>query len=320
MFRFRLAKSALYQKRIAATGGLLVRERDASEEAAGGPSTRPMPSLRYQPNAAVIPGKKKRKRKPRRAGHGRPESPDTRTKELSDADDFGMDDLGILDLDISPAENTDFDIAQARDRSSVQWLRSNPNLHLVGGDASAFSKFEVALQMVESVPVGRVLLDCLATATNFKQKDIRVYCSSTVLGTSPHDMADARNGRGTGSDVHLNFEIAEDYHRRFPNESLDKLHAAIVFHELLHALRNLAGERVVVEPSNANEERWPPLLHDEARTVGLGSFDSEALTENKFRAEIGLPRRESYSLDGTAIYDDDTADVGFQRRKLFPRD
>ncbi|SUG38939.1 Uncharacterised protein [Salmonella enterica subsp. arizonae] len=95
-------------------------------------------------------------------------------------------------------------------------------------------------------------------------------------------------------------------------------HACIVFHELLHVLHNLNGERLKVESSQPESQTHYPFLLEEARTVGLGSFSEEVLSENKFREEIGVPRRTFYPRDPYLIHDDNTVTQGLQRKKLHP--
>jgi len=64
-------------------------------------------------------------------------------------------------------------------------------------------------------------------------------------------------------------------------------------HELIHALHVLKGKSksgsgsiFLVDGVKTNEE--------EAYTVGLGAYANKKFTENKLRAELGIPRRESY--------------------------
>ncbi|ECI8073284.1 T3SS effector protein NleD, partial [Salmonella enterica subsp. enterica] len=50
----------------------------------------------------------------------------------------------------------------------------------------------------------------------------------------------------------------------------------------------------------------------------LGAFSEEILSENKFREEIGMPRRTFYPHGSSLIHDDNTVTQGFQRKKLHP--
>lgn len=49
-------------------------------------------------------------------------------------------------------------------------------------------------------------------------------------------------------------------------------HATIVFHELLHVFHNLNGERLKVESSRAESQKYSPLLLEEAGLLGWGLF------------------------------------------------
>lgn len=62
-------------------------------------------------------------------------------------------------------------------------------------------------------------------------------------------------------------------------------------HELIHALHSLSGTRksgrsIMIGKDSTSEE--------EAFTVGLGPYKKEKYTENRLRAEYGLPERLSY--------------------------
>ena len=62
-------------------------------------------------------------------------------------------------------------------------------------------------------------------------------------------------------------------------------------HELIHAYHSLkgvlkSGHTIVIDGKQTSEE--------EAATVGLGKYSDATYTENKLRAEVGLPRRLSY--------------------------
>ena len=72
------------------------------------------------------------------------------------------------------------------------------------------------------------------------------------------------------------------------------------------------------ESSQPELQTYSPLLLEEARTVGVGSFSEEVLSENKFREEIGMPRITFYPHDSSLIHDDNTVTQGFQRKKLHP--
>jgi Effector protein len=63
----------------------------------------------------------------------------------------------------------------------------------------------------------------------------------------------------------------------------DKIVAALLGHELIHAWRMMVGRRVV-------DDGWD----EEMMTVGLGRCSGWPMTENRLRAGMGLPLRKSY--------------------------
>ncbi|CAD5672663.1 T3SS secreted effector NleD-like protein [Escherichia coli] len=87
-------------------------------------------------------------------------------------------------------------------------------------------------------------------------------------------------------------------------------HATIVFHELRHVFHNFNGD-LKVESSRPELQKHSQLLLEKVRTVGLGTFSEETLSENKFHEEIGVPRRIFYSPDSAFIHDDNTVSLRF---------
>jgi T3SS secreted effector NleD len=159
-------------------------------------------------------------------------------------------------------------------------------------------------------------LDCIELTSRLKSEKLAIYLNSGKLEVIAHCDIAAENSRGTGSDFHCNLNAVE-----YPcglGISLVDFHACIVFHELVHVFHNLNGERLKVESSKPESQTHSPFLIEEARTVGLGAFSEEILSENKFREEIGMPRRTSYPHDSSLIHDDNAVTLGFQRKKLHP--
>ncbi|EEY1887311.1 T3SS effector zinc metalloprotease NleD, partial [Escherichia coli] len=156
----------------------------------------------------------------------------------------------------------------------------------------------------------------IESISRLKSETVVIHLNSSRLGVMAHRDIDAENHRGTGSDFHCNLNAVE-----YPcgeGISVVDFHATIVFHELLHVFHNLNGERLKVESSRAESQKYSPLLLEEARTVGLGAFSEEVLSENKFHEEIGMPRRTSYPHDSALIHDDNTVSLGFQQVRLHP--
>jgi hypothetical protein len=77
---------------------------------------------------------------------------------------------------------------------------------------------------------------------------------------------------------------AESKLLRKSSDTSIRLQAAIMAHELIHAWRMTAGRRVVAGG-------W----EEEAMTSGIGPFSNWRMTENSFRADLGLKHRKSYA-------------------------
>ncbi|EJS0736480.1 T3SS effector zinc metalloprotease NleD, partial [Escherichia coli] len=211
---------------------------------------------------------------------------------------------------------SDADIESLVKTSSVQWIKNNPQLRFQGTDHNIYQQIEAALDKIGSTETGRVLLNAIESISRLKSETVVIHLNSSRLGVIAHRDIDAENHRGTGSDFHCNLNAVE-----YPcgeGISVVDFHATIVFHELLHVFHNLNGERLKVESSRSESQKYSPLLLEEARTVGLGAFSEEVLSENKFREEIGMPRRTSYPHDSALIHDDNTVSQGFLQVRLHP--
>ncbi|WDC09741.1 M91 family zinc metallopeptidase [Escherichia albertii] len=217
-----------------------------------------------------------------------------------------------------PSESmSDIDIKSLVKASKVDWLKNNQQLCFQGSDHKIYRQLEDALDKIGSTETGRVLLHAIESISRIKSETVVIHLNSSRLGVIAHRNADAENHRGTGSDFHCNLNAVEYLWGR-EGMSLVDFHAIIVFHELLHVFHNLNGERLKVESSRPELQKHSPLLLEEARTVGLGVFSEEELSENKFREEIGVSRRISYSHDSALIHDDNTVSLGFQQVRLHP--
>lgn len=79
-----------------------------------------------------------------------------------------------------------------------------------------------------------------------------------------------------------------------------------IFHELVHVYHCLIGESAWVQFSKHHSlKSVRPTVYEEARTVGLGRFRDEEISENKYREELKLPRRKEYDMGTTIVGDDD---------------
>ncbi len=90
--------------------------------------------------------------------------------------------------------------------------------------------------------------------------------------------------------------------------------ACSIFHELVHVYHALIGEHTTVQfpPNNPLQTS---NLYEEARTVGLGSFKNEPISENKYREEAHLPRRAMYETPNGYILDNDTFSLKYGKWK-----
>lgn len=66
-------------------------------------------------------------------------------------------------------------------------------------------------------------------------------------------------------------------------------HATIVFHELLHVFHNLNGERLKVESSRAESQKYSPLFTEEARLLGWGLFQRRCFQKINSTKRLGCP-------------------------------
>jgi hypothetical protein len=98
-------------------------------------------------------------------------------------------------------------------------------------------------------------------------------------------------GEGVGSIVH--FDPCHEPKYEESGKSCRSPDIALG-HELIHALHNAQGEnlRLFRDPS---DKQAGGSNHEEARTIGRGAYENEALTDNNLRRERGFPRRTSHA-------------------------
>ncbi len=196
----------------------------------------------------------------------------------------------------SPAPDVSFspeNLAECRKTSDVSLIRYCENLIFKDSNFIQFLRFNGAMDLVNSTDSGRILLNCIETLLQFKSEKLVVYLTSPILGAKPLCSEDAVNGRGTGSDLHCNFELTGLRPDLGLGMEERQLHAVILYHELVHVLHNLQGERIDIFPADGIKDNRLPLWEEEFRTVGLGTFIAEEISENKFRGELGVPLRVS---------------------------
>jgi len=225
--------------------------------------------------------------------------------------------LNLTPLSFSSSSNSDTDIQSLVKKSSVNWIKNNQQLSFDGTNKNIYQRLEKALDKIESTETGKELLNCIESVSRLKSEKLIIRLDSTELGVTAHCAENAENFRGTGSYLHCNLNSVQEESTGKGIERTE-LDACIVFHELLHVFHNLNGERLKVAVFQPEVKTYSPFLLEEARTVGLGSFSEEVFSENKFREEIGIPRRVSYAHESSLIHDDNTFTIFFENKQLHP--
>ncbi|WP_213076526.1 M91 family zinc metallopeptidase, partial [Escherichia coli] len=169
-----------------------------------------------------------------------------------------------------------------------EWV-NNKHISIVCTNEINGTRFKLALNKLSGTVIGKELIKTLNILTTFKKINILIDLNSSDTGVVPDDIDDASNFRGCGSTLMINFN--HDGITRNDGISAQDKDCIVLFHELLHVYHNAVGEKVRII---SNKNIYSPNLHEEARTVGLGSFRKDLMTENKLREEMGLPRRSTY--------------------------
>ncbi|EJL0134655.1 TPA: M91 family zinc metallopeptidase [Escherichia coli] len=177
------------------------------------------------------------------------------------------------------------------DRSELickEWI-DNKYISIVCTNEINGIRFKLALTKLSGTVIGKELIKTLGILTTFKKINILIDLNSNNTGVVPDDIDDASNFQGCGSTLMINFN--HDGITRNDGISTQDKDCIVLFHELLHVYHNAVGEKIRII---SNKNIYSPNLHEEARTVGLGSFRKDLMTENKLREEMGLPRRRTY--------------------------
>uniref|UniRef100_A0A3B0M2M1 E3 ubiquitin-protein ligase SopA n=1 Tax=Arsenophonus endosymbiont of Trialeurodes vaporariorum TaxID=235567 RepID=A0A3B0M2M1_9GAMM len=235
--------------------------------------------------------------------------------------------LHLPSLHLSSDSVLDTDMQSLLESSKVRWLQNNKHLSVYGND-NLYRRFETALNKIESTNTGSSLLKSIDEISREKSMNLAIYLDCEDLGVVPHNYTDAHNSRGTSSDFYCNLNKVEHTSEQKINQ--ENFDACKVFHELIHVLNNLKGERIfnklngeyidivpIFYESKAELPMDFPPLFEEARTVGLGRYSKEELSENKFRDEIGVPQRISYAHESYIINNDNTVTQGLEEKKLY---
>ncbi|PHM35775.1 M91 family zinc metallopeptidase [Xenorhabdus innexi] len=204
------------------------------------------------------------------------------------------------------------------EKSAVQWIRNNKQLSFIGNNGLVYRLLEEAIQAIELTNIGKDLLGRIESTCRRKSEELIIHLNSSKFAVDPLRASDAHNHKGSGSNFYCNLTKLDSLYES--GITRPQRYACMVFHELLHVLHNLNGEHGE-HPLGIRPCPIPGALVDstalleEARTVGLGRFSNEILSENKFRAELGVPRRTVYQHESAAIYDDNTVIKGVEKRE-----
>ncbi|HDL7647863.1 TPA: hypothetical protein PXO92_004614 [Yersinia enterocolitica] len=177
-----------------------------------------------------------------------------------------------------------------------EWL-GNDFINIICSSENNGTRFKQALIKLEKYSIGKELIKTLHVITIFKKIRILIDLNSSNTGVIPDDIESASNFKGCGSVLMINFN--HDGINKNDGISMQDKDCIILFHELLHVYHNAIGERVRIITKT---DIYSPNLHEEAKTVGLGSFRNNYITENKLREEMSLPRRYNYD----SVNDSDT--------------
>lgn len=191
----------------------------------------------------------------------------------------------VLPLKIQTIESRLFDKTEL---ICGEWI-NNDFISIICSNNINGTRFKLALIKLRGTVIGKELIRALNILTTFKKINILINLNSSDTGVIPDDIDNASNFRGCGSTLMINFSH-EGINRNDGVSEQDK-NCIVLFHELLHVYHNAVGERVRII---SNKDIYSPNLHEEARTVGLGLFRKDLMTENKLREEMGLPRRSTY--------------------------
>jgi len=109
---------------------------------------------------------------------------------------------------------------------------------------------------------------------------------------APVDDAKAHNGEPTGSTVMYNPSVSISVYDSAGNV-IDEPPQMVLGHEMVHALNNSNGTHHHGKDP-APPASQPDIEREEAATIGTGSHSGDDLTENTFRDDLGLPRRDNH--------------------------
>ncbi len=185
------------------------------------------------------------------------------------------------------------------------WDQNHPGIYIrtTPGKKIFFHIANNALNQIRLHPVGRGLLKTIASIALMRDEAVKVTIEkqskpgdgSWSAPDSEQDSLAVRTGNtftkyraGAGTSCTVCWD----------NEKLkcdDKYRPPFIAlaHELIHAMHDIHGATYRAYDGQLSADSGK--AEEEARTVGLGPHVDEPITENKIRAEHGLPLRPSYS-------------------------
>jgi hypothetical protein len=189
------------------------------------------------------------------------------------------------------------------------WDENHPGIYVDQCSADLTAKVTQHLNTIRSGGIGRDLLDLISkrcqgigrgTSTLDRQTviivptaDDRPRTKSTqrdreVAQDAPPGSVVRLSGGGTGAVVRYDPDRAYEA----VGGILTPAYIALA-HELIHALHGLSGDLL-------EEYSWETqgALREEARTVGIGPYCQQRISENAIRKERGLPLRQYYAQPG----------------------
>lgn len=192
------------------------------------------------------------------------------------------------------------------------WAHNYPGIHVSGDQAFLTATFD-NLNTIESQSVGKNLLTliskrCQGIGTKLgteRSKAVIIKYTNNINRTSQSPMMkDDRDvardsvpgsivrlpGVGTGSLVLYGHDMVASYSRIL--KIMTPPFVALA-HELVHALHSLSGDFI-----KAYSWTTDGALIEEARTVGIGPYKGQTISENRVRKEHNLPLRTYYDTPG----------------------
>lgn len=209
-------------------------------------------------------------------------------------------------------------LAELKRNSSVPWLRENANFGLTTGSEAQFRCLEHMVRCISTTRVGSDLLQSVAHEARRRDKTLEIFLNAEKFCVDPLDVRNISNGVGTSASLLCKLAESSTFQPETPTGPQLQHHAVSLFVTLLSCLHMLKGNVIDAHAHDSLAHQWPHFMRERARLCGLGSFRNEPLSENAFRAELGMPRRTEVSTRDYTLHDDDTVSVNGERRSILP--